>query len=85
MYFIFENAKEADFWMKNMLIPIDIVWVADQKVIGIDQGIPPPAAGQSDEELPLYHSPGAIDAVLEVAAGEADRLSIDIGTSILLQ
>jgi uncharacterized membrane protein (UPF0127 family) len=88
MYFVFAQAKETTFWMKDMLIPLDIVWLADQAVIGIEKNVPPPAqpdGGPREDELPQYHSPGAVDAVLELSAGEAERLHIDASMPVLLK
>jgi uncharacterized membrane protein (UPF0127 family) len=88
MYFTFAEPVEAKFWMKGMFIPIDIVWIRDGRVLGVNKNVPaPPAAGPGsrDDELPLYTAPGLIDAVLELPAGEADRLRISVDTPVSLQ
>ena len=85
MYFTFDQPIEAEFWMKGMLMPIDIIWIREGKVVGIDKNVPPPTAGQADDVLPLYPAPQPVSAVLELAAGEAERLQIDSSTLVLLQ
>ena len=85
MYFTFGEPRQAEFWMKDMLIPIDIVWILDGKVIGVERNVPPPRAEESDHTLPRYRAPGLINAVLELPAGQADHRTIDVGTPILLQ
>ncbi|MBI4021844.1 MAG: DUF192 domain-containing protein [Candidatus Andersenbacteria bacterium] len=84
LYFSFTTKEPRTFWMRGMLIPIDIIWLADGRVIGVAAHVPPPAALAADAALPLYRSPQPADAVLELAAGEAGRLSITPGTSVRL-
>jgi uncharacterized membrane protein (UPF0127 family) len=72
------------FWMKGMLIPIDIIWINDGKVAQIDKSVPAPAPGTEDAKLTLYPSHDGVDYVLEVASGFSDRHSIKIGTVISL-
>ena len=84
MYFVFDELKSATFWMKGMLIPLDIIWIADGTVVGLEESVPPPA-DLTQADLPRYPAPQPVDAVLELSAGQAKRLGIDAGTSILLQ
>lgn len=78
MYFIFPSKTSLAFWMKDMLMPLDLVWLADNTVVGITANVPPPAS--PEEPLPLYPAPVPIDGVLEIGAGEAQRLNIRQGT-----
>ena len=75
MLFVFPNAAERDFWMKDMQFAIDIVWLRDGIVRGITRNAQP-QPGVPEPELLRYPSPGAVDAVLEVAAGEAADIEI---------
>lgn len=81
MYFIFSASQQPTFWMKDMLIPIDIVWIADGTVVGIERAVPPP--DYSANNLTLYHPPQPINAVLELAAGESDRLGLAVGHTVV--
>lgn len=83
MLFSFGQKRvSAIFWMKEMLIPLDIIWIADGKVVKIDKNVPFPKDGVSDKELSTY-SPGTlIDYVLEVNAGFADKNGIKVGRSV---
>ena len=80
MYFIFLVKTDISFWMKDMKIPIDIVWLSDNKVIGITSTLPPPTSPQA--VLPLYPAPAPVDAVLEIGAGEAQKLNIHQGSTL---
>ena len=83
LYFPYETAQPATFWMKGMLIPIDIIWIANGKVIGIEHNVPPPKNLVDTSNLPQYHSPEPVDAVLEMAAGNAKALGISKNTDIV--
>ncbi len=83
MYFVFNDVQEQTFWMKDMLIPIDIIWIKEGKVIGIEQHVPNMPLDTADTDLPLYTSPGAVDGVLEVGSGRAKQYGIEEG--VLLQ
>jgi len=83
MLFVFEaiNFKPA-FWMKDMLFPIDIIWVNDGVITQIDKNIGPPETVTSDEDLRLYLPNDEIDYVIEVNGGFCDRMMIRTGDSV---
>ncbi len=76
LLFIFEPAQEQSFWMREMKFNIDIVWIADDTVVGIERNVPMPLPNTKLSELPLYQPPTAVDYVLEVNAGAADEIKI---------
>ncbi|MDQ3018470.1 MAG: DUF192 domain-containing protein [bacterium] len=84
MLFDFTNTayKRPAFWMKNMEFNIDIIWIKDNKIIGIAKNIPAPKT--DTEKLLTYSPPSDIDYVLEVNAGWSDAHNITIGESITL-
>jgi uncharacterized membrane protein (UPF0127 family) len=84
MYFIFPKAERTAFWMKDMTVPIDIIWVAQGKVLGIDKNVPIPSPGQDVKTLPTYSSPRAVDGVLELPAGKADEYGLKPGSTVEL-
>jgi uncharacterized protein len=70
MIFFFPATGNYPFWMKNTLIPLDMIWIDDQhKIVHIAHGVPPCKAD------PCPGVPPNADAryVLEVAAGVAAR------------
>lgn len=83
LYFAFNTKQVRSFWMKDMLIPIDIIWIADNTVIGIEHNVPPPD-NQDQTDLPPYTPPQSVDAVLELPAGTARQLNITPGSRIEL-
>lgn len=73
------NFKTPGFWMKDMLISIDIVWINNGKVIGVQANAPLPP---QDADLPVYSPPGDVTHVLEVPAGWYKNNNIKIGDSV---
>jgi uncharacterized membrane protein (UPF0127 family) len=68
MLFIFPKYSTPKFWMKDMRISIDLYWIRDGQIVGVEKHLQPPAAGTQDKDLPTYSPPVPIDQVLEVAA-----------------
>lgn len=82
LLFIFPDKVSTAFWMKDMLMPIDIIWIADNKIIQIDKNVSKPEPGTAEAQLKLYVPNSRIDHVLEVNAGFADAHQIEVGDSI---
>jgi len=82
MLFVFSPKQKVSFWMIDMHFPIDIIWIADGKIIGIEKNAPAPEKGTPNDKLPLYYSPSEIDHVLEVNSGFSEKHSIKTGDSI---
>lgn len=84
MLFLFNPPGEPAFWMKDMLFPIDIVWIKNNAVVAISEQLPTPGAKQ-DSELPLYIPPTTIDAALEVNAGLTKLYNVHVGDVVSTQ
>ncbi|OGM20595.1 hypothetical protein A2714_02770 [Candidatus Woesebacteria bacterium RIFCSPHIGHO2_01_FULL_38_9] len=79
MLFVFEDNSIPSFWMKDMLISLDLIWITDTKIVQIDAKVNPPLTGSPDSQLILYSPPVPIDYVLEVNAGFAEKHGIKMG------
>ncbi|MEK7583959.1 MAG: DUF192 domain-containing protein [Patescibacteria group bacterium] len=79
MLFVFSEAASHTFWMRGMMMPIDIIWIAGSRVVGIEKSVPPPDAGARNQDLALYPAPQPVDRVLETRSGFADRYGIQTG------
>lgn len=64
MIFIFDNLRIRYFVMREMLFPIDIVWLKDNKIIGYVD-----SAKIENPPYTLYTSPEPVNIVLELPAG----------------
>jgi len=71
MLFILPEKSQANFWMKDMIFDLDLVWLADNRVVGITPNIPHPDQEVPDFLLKVYTAPQPVDMVLEVPAGYA--------------
>ena len=76
MIFPFDTPKFAAFWMRNTLIPLDMIFVrADGTIDRIAENTVP------HDETPVA-SGGEVSAVLELAGGSAARLGIDESATV---
>lgn len=76
MIFPMDPPRLASFWMKNTLIPLDIIFIApDGRIANI-------AANTVPYSLDPVPSKGAVKAVLELAGGRAAELGIRPGDRV---
>ena len=76
MLFFFPVDGEYGFWMKNTMIPLDVIWIdAARKVVHIAPDVPPCRI----EECPSYDPGAPARYVLELAGGESARQGLKVG------
>lgn len=73
MIFPFDPPRDASFWMRNTLIPLDMIFV---RADGSIANIAPNTVPHSEEPVP---SDGPVAAVLEIAGGRSAELGIGPG------
>lgn len=79
MVFIFPTAGEYAFWMKNTLIPLDMVWLDEQlKVVHVAHDVPPCKA----DPCPSYPPNAVARYVVELQAGAAAKHKVVDGTTL---
>ncbi len=83
MLFVFPIPGKQNFWMKDMRFPLDLLWINNGKVIDILRNVPPPEPGTPDSQLKTYSSPGTVSHVLELPAGAASRLGVEVSSEII--
>lgn len=83
MLFVFDNADFHSFWMKEMQIPLDMIFLSGTRVVTVHENVPPPTEG--DENLLLYSPDEPTDKVIELNAGQAAKLQIQKGTELDLK
>jgi uncharacterized membrane protein (UPF0127 family) len=76
MIFPFPEDRVASFWMKNTVIPLDIIFIRR------DGTIESIAANTTPYSLAPVRSRGPIATVLEIAAGRADELGVRPGDMV---
>jgi uncharacterized membrane protein (UPF0127 family) len=80
MLFIYEAPRIPSFWMKNTLIPLDMIWIgADKRIVEINANVQP-EPGVADSALRRYGPTVPVSYVLELNAGAAARLGLAPGS-----
>jgi len=81
MIFIFPNESTRTFWMKDTLIPLDMLFLGSDGVINtIHTAQPQPGVG--DLKLKLYSSIAPSQYVIELPASSAASLDLKPGMTI---
>jgi uncharacterized membrane protein (UPF0127 family) len=79
MLFLFSDASPHQFWMKNTMIPLDIVWLdGSGRVLFVSANTPPCRA----DPCPNYGPEVPAPIVLEIAGGLAAKEKVTVGSRI---
>ncbi len=76
MLFLFPYPVDGPFWMKNTLIPLDIIFIGEDKKIGTIVANATPQTETPRESLESYRY------VLEIEGGRAAQLGIQVGDRV---
>lgn len=80
MLFIFDNENYLSFWMKNTLIPLDIIFIDNNfKIVDIKNTVP-----CKQDPCTLYISSKPAMYVLEVNANFTSKNNVGVGDKIIL-
>ena len=79
MLFLFPDRDTHHFWMKNTMIPLDMIWLDGAgKVIFVSADTPPCRA----DPCPSYGPKVPATSVLEIAGGMAKKERVTVGSSL---
>jgi uncharacterized membrane protein (UPF0127 family) len=79
MLFLFPEGGVHKFWMKNTMIPLDMIWMDPQgKVLFVSANTPPCKA----DPCPSYGPEAPASSVLEIAGGMARKEKVEVRSSI---
>ncbi|MEK7168961.1 MAG: DUF192 domain-containing protein [Patescibacteria group bacterium] len=81
MIFVFNINSKPSFWMKDTKVPLDIIWINDDKIVSINKNVEP-EPNKKDSQLKKYPAPSEIDYVLEVNGGFSDKHGIKAGSTV---
>ena len=82
MLFIHDRQELQAYWMKNTRIALDILYFDDQRrLVSQQRDVPPCSAG---DRCPPYPSSGPARYVLELNAGQAQKLGLQDGATLTL-
>lgn len=75
MIFNWKIADKRAMWMKNTYIPLDMIFINDNKVVGVLENIPPHSLQPRSVDT-------IVNQILEINAGQAQKNSISIGDTV---
>ena len=81
MLFPFEELRMARFWMKNVTIPLDMVFLRDDEIQAVIPNVPP----CTTTPCPTYGPPMLVNQVIELPGGRAAELGLEAGDRITIE
>jgi uncharacterized membrane protein (UPF0127 family) len=78
MVFPFDPPRPVRFWMRNVTISLDMLFVRSGEIIAISSDVPP----CTTPTCPTYGPDHEIDHVIELAGGTAEQLGIAVGDRV---
>ena len=76
MLFVYDEETRPAFWMKNMRMPLDFLWLDKHgKVVDVQENV----RECQSLDCPTLESRLPVQYVLEVSAGEIQKLGVHIG------
>ena len=82
MWFVFEESKVYPFWMKNTLIPLDIIWVDKNLEVAYIQKNALPCEANPCE---IYNPEKEALYVLEISGGLSSKYNLNVGNKIVVE
>ena len=79
MLFLFLDGAPHKFWMKNTMIPLDMIWMDDRGRVFFVSADTPPC---KTDPCPLYGPETPPASVLEIAGGMAAKEGVTVGSTI---
>ncbi len=80
MLFPFGNPDYYGFWMRNMKYPLDIIFIANKKIVSIANNVTNP--NNPSVPLPIYKPSQPADTVLEINGGLSAKYHFAVGDSV---
>lgn len=84
MLFVYSPDARPSMWMKNMLIPLDFVFIGNDLKINYVENSAPPCHSSEDKNCTQYSSPDGSWLVLELPAGYTKKHEINPGNQVEL-
>ena len=79
MLFVYAKDQNTPFWMYQVHLPLDIIWMDhDRRIVEIVPGAQP-CTSKKSSECPLYGGHAKALYVLELNAGVAEKLHLKTG------
>ncbi len=92
MLFCFDDDEIRNFWMYDMKVPLDVAWIRDDVVVGIQSDIQIMTGDifgeingdfvHADSTWTTFSSPEPADSVLEMPVGYISNYNFEVGMNI---
>ena len=81
MLFSFNRPRYAQFWMKNVVISLDMLFLYQGEIKAIATDVPP----CHRDPCPTYGTRTLIDRVIELRGGRAAELGLEVGDRVTIE
>ncbi|MDJ0597334.1 MAG: DUF192 domain-containing protein [Crocosphaera sp.] len=81
MIFVFDQIRPVKFWMKNVNIYLDMIFLVNGKVKAVLSNVPP----CSVDPCPTYGPENLVNQVIELRGGRAKELGIEAGDELEIE
>uniref|UniRef100_UPI0030846562 DUF192 domain-containing protein n=1 Tax=Petrachloros mirabilis TaxID=2918835 RepID=UPI0030846562 len=81
MLFPFDPPQSVNFWMRNVKIPLDMVFLREGRIVAIAANVPP----CRQPVCPTYGPSELVDQVIELRGGRAAELDLAVGETLMVQ
>lgn len=83
MLFLMRETSKHGFWMNEMKIPLDVIWVKSGKIVDITENVLPPT--QTNGEIVRMNPNAAYDQVIEVNSGFVQKWKVKLGDEVVVK
>ena len=81
MMFVFNTRRQHTMVMRDMLFPLDFIWVDGKNIVDMAPNVPI-EPGKTEEQLTLYFAREPSTIVLEMVSGTIAKIGLKIGDKI---
>lgn len=85
MLFVLPERAIPNFWMKDMLFDLDLIWIDNSTIADITSNVPAPDKQTPLNELARYSPTKPVTLVLEIPAGQSEQLGLKVGDTIAIK
>ncbi len=79
MMFVYDDPQAYMFWMKDMMFPLDFVWIKDETVVDLHENVPQPTG---ENNIARVSPKAPINKVLEINKGLIKECGIKRGDQV---
>jgi uncharacterized membrane protein (UPF0127 family) len=81
MLFPFEPPRPVQFWMRDVPVPLDMVFLREGEIQAIAAEVPP----CTTRTCPVYGPATEVDQVIELRSGRAAELGLAVGDRVIIE